>query len=303
VLSIHSHQKLLDNFFEQKSKGTLHHSFILRINDTILLDSLIGSVCNLILGIQISDYTESPYVTVANIENDEVKVAEVKKIIKRCELSGHNNLAKIIIIEELDNLNDSAVNALLKTLEEPSDKTFFLMFTKNYKNILDTVKSRSLVFDVQFTDLDKKNYLQYTFDMSQDVIDKSLKMARNDVNIIAKIKLEPNFWKIRVSLFKALVNQVDLNSFLKESSPNFYDVLYWLNSTIIDIYNFKISENEDNLANYDKLAVIKYLANKLSDDKIYEIYQQSLDSKNYFMNFKNVDRELILENLMLEIIR
>ena len=303
MLSIQSHQKLLDNFLEQKSNGTLHHSFIFRINDTILLDSFIGSVCNLLLGIPVGDYAESPYVTVANIENDEVKVAQVKKIIKICELSGHNNLAKIIIIEELDHLNDSAVNALLKTLEEPPEKTFFLMFTKSFKNILDTVKSRSLVFDIQFTDIDKRNYLQYTFDMSPDTVEKSLKMARNDVNIIAKIKLEPNFWKIRVATFKALTNQLDLNAYLKESGPNFYDVLYWVNSAIIDVYNFKISENETVIVNYDKLAVIKYLANKLSDDKIYEIYQQSLDSKNYFMNFKNVDRELILENLMLEIIR
>ncbi|AIT09175.1 DNA polymerase III subunit delta' [Candidatus Francisella endociliophora] len=303
MLSLKSHQNLLDNFLEQKSKNTLHHAFIFRVKDAVLLDSFISSLCQLLLGQKVDDYKESPYITVANTENDEVKVAEIKKIIKNCELTAHNNLAKIIIIEELDFLNESAANALLKTLEEPSENTFFLMFTRSYTDVLATVKSRSLVYDIKFSQKDKDHYLKYTFDMSKDAIEKSLQMARGDINIIAKIKLEQHFWALRNSLMKVLVNQINPNVFLKEINPHFKDTLYWLTSIIIDVYNYKLDEETQNLANYDKLAVIKYLATKFDDSYIYKLYKDTLDAKNYFANFKNVDRELVLENIILKIIK
>lgn len=280
----------------------LHHALIFRVKDAILLDSFMNSLCQLLLGQNVTDYKDSPYVSVAAIENDEIKVSEIKKIIKNCELTAHNNLAKIIIIEELDLLNESAANALLKTLEEPTADTFFLMFTKNYTDILPTVKSRSIVYDIKFSQKDKYNYLKYTFDMSQKAVEKSLQMARDDINIIAKIKLEQHFWVLRNNLMKVLVNQTNPNVFLKEINPYFKDALYWLTSIIIDVYNYKLNEQVE-VANYDKLAVIKYLATKFTDDYIYNLYHKSLDAKSYFSSFKNVDKELVLENLILEIIK
>ena len=302
-LCINTHKNLLDSFFTQKSSNTLHHAFIFKVKDAVLLGRFIKSFCELLLDQSIDDYENSPYISITKVENDEIKVAEIKKIIKNCELTAHNNLAKIIIIPELDLLNDTAANALLKTLEEPMGNTFFLMFTRSYANVLDTVKSRSLSYDMAFDKEDKYNYLNYTFEMAKDAIAKSLIMTRDDINVIAKIKLEPSFWQIRNLLMKVLVNQVNLNVFLKETSPNFKDILYWLTSMIIDVYNYKLDSDEINIANYDKLAVIKYLATKLDSDMIYKIYQQTLKAKDYFVNFKNVDKELILENIMLDIVK
>lgn len=303
MFSLNTHQKILDNFFQQKSKNKLHHAFIFRVKDAVLLDSFINSLCQVLLGQKVNDYNELPYITIANSENNEIRVAEVKKIIKNCELTAHNNLAKIIIIPELDFLNESATNAILKTLEEPAENTFFLMFTRNYNNLLATVKSRSLIYDISFDQDDKYSYLEYTFNMSKDAIKKSLLMARDDVNIIAKIKLEQHFWQVRSSLMRVLVNQLNSNVFLKEVNPNFKDTLYWLTSLIVDVYYYKLNDEDQNIANYDKIAVVKYLATKFSEDEIYKLYQKTLEAKDYFLNFKNVDKELVLENLILKIIK
>ncbi|GAB4223330.1 MAG: DNA polymerase III subunit delta' C-terminal domain-containing protein [Francisella sp.] len=303
MLSINAHHKLIDTFFELKSKNTLHHSNIFRVDDSILLDNFINSLCQLLLGKQVIDYRDSPYIHIAVIENDEIKVSEVKKIIKNCELTAHNNLAKIIIIQALDLLNEQAANALLKTLEEPTPNTFFLMFTKNYTDVLATIKSRSLVYDIKFTKEDKYNYLKYTFDMSQDAIEKSLQITRNDINIVSKIKLDPTFWQLRNDLMKVLINQNNLNIFLKEYNQYFKDVLYWLTSIIIDIYLYKFNIASKYIANYDKVSVIKYFATKFDVDYIYQLYLKTLEAKKYFIKFKNVDKELVLENLILKIIQ
>ncbi|AXA34249.1 DNA polymerase III subunit delta' C-terminal domain-containing protein [Francisella adeliensis] len=303
MLSLNTHKNLLDNFQAQKNSNKLHHAFIFKVKDAVLLDSFIKSFCEILLGQEIQDYEDSPYVTIAKVENDEIKVAEIKRIIKSCELTAHNDLAKIIIIPELSFLNDSATNALLKTLEEPTENTFFLSFTRNFSDILDTVKSRSLTYDIAFDDEDKYNYLEYTFEMSKEAVAKSLQMSRDDINVIAKIKLEPEYWKIRASMMKVLVGQVNVNVFLKEVNPHFKDTLYWLTSLIIDVYNYNLDPETQYIANYDKLAVIKYLATKLHTNDIYKIYQQTLEAKNYFANYKNVDKELVLENIILEILK
>ncbi len=302
MFSLDSHKQLLDNFFEHKANSSLHHASIFIVKDALLLDSFINKLCSIITATNIDDFKSSEYVSVVNTENNEIKVAEIKKIIKSCELSAHNDIAKIIIIENLELLNESAANALLKTLEEPSGNTFLLMFTRDYSRVLDTVKSRALHYSISFTQEDYENYLRYTFDMTNDAISKSMKLARNDVNIIAKIKLEPSFWQVRNQLMKVLVGQAGLSSFLKETSSNHKDVLYWLTSILIDAFYLSQDMTEDNLANYDKVAVIKHILLKLGDAKVFELYKEALDAKTYFLRYKNVDKELILENLILQII-
>ena len=91
--------------------------------------------------------------------------------------------------------------------------------------------------------------------------------------------------------------------FLKKLVPFFKDVLYWLTSIIIDVYNYNLDADDSCVANYDKLAVVKYLATKLNSDDIYKLYRQSLEAKNYFVNYKNVDKELVLENIILDIVK
>ena len=86
MLSLNSHKNLLDSFRAQKSSNTLHHAFIFKVKDAVLLDSFIKSFCELLLDQSIEDYQDSPYITIAKVDNDEIKVAEVKKIIKNCEL-------------------------------------------------------------------------------------------------------------------------------------------------------------------------------------------------------------------------
>lgn len=50
--------------------------------------------------------------------------------------------ARIFLIDEADKMNDSATNALLKTLEEPAEKTYIFLVTARPSMLLPTVLSR-----------------------------------------------------------------------------------------------------------------------------------------------------------------
>lgn len=57
--------------------------------------------------------------------------------------------AKVVILPEVDDLTESAANALLKTLEEPTDNSFLLMTTADVGKLLPTIVSRCQVMQLK----------------------------------------------------------------------------------------------------------------------------------------------------------
>ena len=53
---------------------------------------------------------------------------------------------KVFVIRDVDLFNASAANAFLKTLEEPSDTTVFILLAHTLEAVLPTIRSRCLVF-------------------------------------------------------------------------------------------------------------------------------------------------------------
>ena len=64
---------------------------------------------------------------------------------------------KIVLIDNIENLNINATNALLKALEEPSNNTFFFIIHNNSYKLVDTIKSRCTEFKIFFTREEKKS--------------------------------------------------------------------------------------------------------------------------------------------------
>ncbi|MDE5020752.1 DNA polymerase III subunit delta', partial [Francisella tularensis subsp. holarctica] len=85
-----------------------------------------------------------------------------------------------------------------------------------------------------------------------------------------------------------LSNYVNLIVFIIEANTHFMDTHFWITSMIIDVYCYNLDEQNQGIANYDKLEIIKYLAAKFDADCIYKLYSTALESQSYFVNFKNV---------------
>jgi DNA polymerase-3 subunit delta' len=62
----------------------------------------------------------------------------IKKLLGRSQLSG----AKVLVIYAAHTMTESSANALLKTLEEPTDNTFLLLTTSKPERLLPTILSR-----------------------------------------------------------------------------------------------------------------------------------------------------------------
>lgn len=81
---------------------------------------------------------------VAN-KQGEIRVDDAQEILKNLALKSYEGGYKITIIWMADKMNTAASNKLLKLLEEPSDKTLFILVSENEENIIQTIRSRCQV--------------------------------------------------------------------------------------------------------------------------------------------------------------
>lgn len=72
----------------------------------------------------------------------EIRVDDAQEVLKSLSLKSYEGGYKIMIIWMADKLNVAASNKLLKLLEEPPEKTIFILITENEEDIIQTIRSR-----------------------------------------------------------------------------------------------------------------------------------------------------------------
>ena len=128
------------------------------------------------------------------IENKQgqIGVNEAEEIVKSLRLKSYEGGYKIMIIWMAEKMHTSAANKLLKLLEEPPEKTVFLLVTENEEHIITTIKSRCQVLHFPIiAEADIVNYLiekegtdqpiaQQIAQQSDGNINKALHLLHND---------------------------------------------------------------------------------------------------------------------------
>jgi DNA polymerase III subunit delta' len=71
-----------------------------------------------------------------------IAVEQIRTASESLNLKSHRGGAKVVLIEPADGMTPSAANALLKTLEEPSDETFLLLVSHQPDRLPATIRSR-----------------------------------------------------------------------------------------------------------------------------------------------------------------
>jgi len=74
-----------------------------------------------------------------------IGIEQVRRIVLgRVGFTPHEGRALVFIVRAADELTQQAANALLKTLEEPTSRTHFVLLTSKPSRLLDTIRSRTL---------------------------------------------------------------------------------------------------------------------------------------------------------------
>jgi DNA polymerase III subunit delta' len=88
----------------------------------------------------------------------EIRVDDAQEILKTLALKSYEGGYKIMIIWMADKINISASNKLLKILEEPTNKTVFLLIAEKEEDIIQTIRSRCQT--VRFNKLEDQDIIK-----------------------------------------------------------------------------------------------------------------------------------------------
>ena len=124
----------------------LHFAFPVTTNDSVKKHA----VSDLFLEDWRDFIATQPYGSLFNwlqhigVENKQglIGVDESEAVVKKLKLKSYEGGFKVMIIWMAEKMNIAAANKLLKLIEEPPQKTVFLLITENEEQIINTIKSR-----------------------------------------------------------------------------------------------------------------------------------------------------------------
>jgi DNA polymerase III gamma/tau subunit len=137
-------------------RGELHHAVILhgpsretlrelgmQIAKTLnCLNRSSGDDCAACQRIERRIHPDVHFIEVAG-DRKLISVDQVRDMVAEATMRPYEGRAKVFIIDPADAVSGSAYNATLKTLEEPTRDTFFLLLTRSPDLLLPTIRSRS----------------------------------------------------------------------------------------------------------------------------------------------------------------
>lgn len=94
---------------------------------------------------EITEDKSPDYIEIDGASNNGVE--EVRSLREKVKYKPFKNRFRVIVIDEVHMLSNSAWNALLKTVEEPPEHTYFIMATTDFHKIPSTIVSRCQHFE------------------------------------------------------------------------------------------------------------------------------------------------------------
>ncbi len=206
-------------------------------------------------------------------EKKNIDINQIRDLINLTNKSSFNNKPRFVLFDNIEFLNTNSVNALLKTLEEPNENTYFILIN-NQKKILPTLKSRCLEYKISLTNSESLSILQNL-------------LNNKPFNIINKKLM--NYYFTPGSIYKLIefsninkINLIDIN--LKDLLSTLINDHYYKNEPsikfiIYDLIEFFLRSYASSNSSY----LYSYFINKISNMKKF-----NLDEESFFIEFQSL---------------
>lgn len=151
-----------------------------------------------------------------------ISVYTVRAMINKMQMSSMSGDWRVILIDSVDQLNNFASNAILKLLEEPPEKTLFLLVVHQLANVLPTVRSRARVEKLRPLSISELRDLCARFLPDEDISTDMLRLVNGSFGKIANMK-QTGGDVIYTELINLLINKhatsADVMAIAKKIAP------------------------------------------------------------------------------------
>ena len=171
--------------------------------------------------------------------SEEIRVEQVRGIEDFIQVTSHRGGAKIVLIHPAETLNANAANALLKNLEEPPPRTYFLLVAHRWHQLLPTIKSRCQQIALPQPSAEAaRGWLK-----EQGLRDPDLALAHAGGAPLLAAKLDEEYWQQRAWFLKAIsskgLDALAIAEQLRDHAPAM--VVNWLQKWSYDLVCHKVT--------------------------------------------------------------
>ncbi|MGB8225552.1 MAG: DNA polymerase III subunit delta' [Sedimentisphaerales bacterium] len=246
-------------------------------------------------------------------------------VIEKVQIKPIFSAAKVFVVSEAEKLNKESQNALLKTLEEPPDKSFIVLLCTKLDNLLPTTRSRCQI--VGFGPVSEEKIIAHLAAAGINKQEAKF-LARLTAGSIGQAELftkfEPSFYGIKKQLLERLSGSrlsdtVDFAQWISSTAAQLTDSWCELTpgisksdisrqakkifvqmfiSALNDAMKQGIIEPAE-MVNFDQPQQIKVLAQRYEPEKCAELIEDCFQTGRFID--ASVNEKLIFEHLLLNI--
>jgi DNA polymerase-3 subunit delta' len=277
-------------------------------NDDSPLDKFLKDELKIIVN-ELQKKCSNPYYRINIPKAYDIKINSIREVNRFLSLTTEPFSYRFIIISNAEQMNDESQNALLKNLEEPPEKTIFILTTNNTNKLKDTIKSRcwNLNFEpLERDDLSKilSTYFKLNFDISDDFLELSNGSVDNSLSLIDNNYLalkEKSISILRYALGSKFHSAFKEFNFLQKNDQQFF-----LLDTLIKLIQIWLIEVQNDRSGIkavkfnDYLDTIKKFNQNYSEVEV-ESCVQVINKYIYLLKENNINLNIIIINLIFEL--
>ena len=110
---------------------------------------------------QLLNHTNQDVLFIKAEENKNIKIEDIRNLKSILSRSTLSNNPRFIIIDEVEFINENSVNALLKSLEEPTSNNFFILINNQQADLIKTISSRCLKSNIFLKNEETSTIINY----------------------------------------------------------------------------------------------------------------------------------------------
>jgi len=261
----------------------------------------IGEACGKCRGCQLIQAGNHPDLIsiMPEQEGKAIKVDQIRQLVSFLDKTAQFNGFKVVVIQPADRMNINAANALLKTLEEPSDNTVIILLTHRLMALPATVRSRCQI--IPFSVPDEQEALRWLASQKIDAEQLPLLLAFAKGAPLKVLELiEQDELTFRETIFNEWCDFIDGKLSLVELSGKWHSLdlnrlLMHLTSWVMDMIRIKQLEDEAFIVNKDIMDRLSDMAKRWDKKKLFVLYDD-LNKMQHGLNSQiNLNPQLMIE--------
>lgn len=248
--------------------------------------------------------THPDYLTIEPEEPGKtIGIDKIRQLIVKLALKPQYEAHRLVIFQPADALNTASANAFLKCLEEPSERTCFILISDQPSKLPATIRSRCQKIHCERPDdIVAKDWLAQQ-GIKNDA-EQLLTMAQGSP-LLARQYAEHHFISLRREYFEAwlqiALGKGDLLSIAeqwqKQETVDLSVLLAWLAGWLADIVKLAQGIDVAGLENPDFKKPLQALAERLELKRLFQYYDTVLKSRSQLAT--QINKQLLTEGLLI----